>query len=72
VVDAADGSTRFDFDLDCVLDTWPDHAGYGAETEQWYLFQPSGLVLTVRDDGRYSNVPGDEAQQEEAWLVLPR
>jgi len=42
--------TEFIFDLGGVLQTAP----YDRRSEQWYLYEPSGSVLTLRADRRYS------------------
>ena len=72
-VDPADGNTRFAFDLGCVLTTTPAGSDvYGPEpVEQWLLYQPSGDVLTVRDDGRYALEPGTTEDGDERWIPIP-
>jgi hypothetical protein len=41
--------TRFVFDLGAELETKP----YDRLSEQWFLYEPGGRVLTWRADGRY-------------------
>ena len=60
---SADARTEFDFDLGGVLQTWPDDA----DGEQWMLFEPSGYVLTMRADGRYSHHPRSQPDSDEDW-----
>ncbi|MCP3878645.1 MAG: hypothetical protein GY701_09690 [Sulfitobacter sp.] len=71
-VNIDDGSSLFTFDLGCVLSTRPAPDGiYGAgPVEQWMLYQPSGDVLTVRGDGRYSVESPKEASSGDHWRRL--
>lgn len=63
-IDPADASSVFAFDLGGSLRTRP----YDEMSEQWLLYEPSGYVLTVRADGRYSHQPGDTRPDDEQWL----
>lgn len=65
-VEPSNARTLFTFDLGCTLRTWP----YDADSDQWMLFEPSGNVLTVRADGRYSHAPGNSAPELHSWLPL--
>jgi hypothetical protein len=58
----------FQFDLGGCLTTWPykDHK----VVEQWSLYEPSGRVLSVRDDGRYEHSQGDQPPSEYKWRAL--
>lgn len=72
-VDPSDGSTRFAFDLGCVLTTTPAPADvYGAEpVEQWMLSQPSGDQLAVRSDGRYAIGTDPSDSDDLLWAPIP-
>ncbi len=73
-VSPVDASTKFSFDLGCVMTTTPapEHV-YSAKTvEQWVLYQPSGEVLTIRSDGMYSLEPGGTTSADARWTPLPR
>ena len=65
-VDPSNARSVFEFDLDGSLLTWP----YDKDSEQWLLYEPSGYVLTVRADGRYSHQPGDTDLSQEQWHAL--
>lgn len=71
-VSPADGSSRFTFDLGCVLTTEPAPPGiYGSgPVEQWKLFQPTGDVLIVRSDGTYWQGPGSTKPEHHVWAPL--
>jgi hypothetical protein len=71
-VDPANGATRFEFDLGCVLATWPrpEPSEYGRE--QWTLFRRStATVFAVREDGWYLDAPDDTEPEGEPWRPLP-
>ena len=72
-VDPSSGATHFAFDLGCTLATTPATAGtYSVEpVEQWFLYQPSGHVLTVRGDGKYRLELGSTKNEDARWLALP-
>src|SRR5205823_276948 len=38
--------------------------------DQWMLYEPSGSVLTVREDGYFQYEPGNEPTDETQWLPL--
>ncbi len=63
--------TTFDFDLGGKLKVIPNRAEYGKTSELWHLFEPSGQVLTLRADRRYSHMPGDTPPADEVWNPLP-
>jgi hypothetical protein len=62
--------TKFDFDLGCVLTTWPSSPeDYdGVLVEQWYLYEPDGQVLALRSDGYVSLGPGNRTDEEHDWF----
>ena len=57
------GCTRFEFDLGRVLETQP----YDEESEQWFLYDAKGYVLTMRWDGLCSYEPGDRPNDQAIW-----
>ncbi len=66
-VDAATGSTRFFFDLGAVLRVY----AYDSDLlELWFLFDPTGYVLTVRSDGNYCYAPGSTRPSEKDYRPL--
>lgn len=71
-VDPDDGSSKFVFDLGCILTTNPAPSEtYGrGPAEQWMLYQPGGQVLALRDDGQYCNEAA-EGPPESTWQSLP-
>ena len=73
-VSPTDGGSTFGFDLGCLLTTRPaamDTRNEGP-AEQWFLYQPSGDVLTIRGDGHYRVRPGNEgAAGDDGWEPLP-
>ena len=65
--------THFEFDLGAILTTYPypyDDDDDDDENEQWLLYEPSGNVLSVRSDNRFSYHPGDTPPDEEQWFRL--
>ena len=73
-ISPVDGSTKFSFDLGCVMTTTPapEHVYSSTTVEQWMLYQPSGEVLTIRSDGMYSLEPGGTTSADARWTPLPR
>jgi hypothetical protein len=72
-VEPAGGATHFTFDLGCSLLTCPDPPGTGGDTEpavQWYLYERSGPVLAVRDDGCYEISDRREDSANDQWLPI--
>jgi len=63
------GCSRFEFDLGGVLETQP----YDKESEQWFLYDPEGYVLTMRWDGlcsyKRADLPGDQATWHRVRIV---
>ena len=64
--------TTFEFDLGGKLETKP---GVVDEelcemNHQWSLFEPSGMVLTLRADGYYCHKPGKEFIYPQDWIPL--
>ncbi len=60
--------THFEFDLGGELRTHPFDVD--RPYEQWMLYEPSGDVLSVRSDNRFSHGPGDAPPDEERWLPI--
>ena len=60
--------STFDFDLGAVLETRP----YDRASEQWLLYQPSGKVLTLRADKKYSHHAKDAPPSTERWHPIAR
>ena len=71
-VDPTHGRSSFNFDLGCVLDTWPAPDGtYEDEpVVQWMLFLPSGEVLSYRGDGMCSRKSGDTPMGVGPWELV--
>jgi hypothetical protein len=61
-----DVSYVFEFDLGGKLRTRP----YNRHSEQWMLFEPSGMVLTVRADARYKYSRSDAPEKEGEWIPI--
>jgi hypothetical protein len=57
----------FDFDLGAQLETMP----YDSKSEQWYLYEPTGKILTLCADKLYchqnSNIKPDNEKWFPAW-----
>jgi hypothetical protein len=69
-VDLSAGIWNFQFDLGGCLATqrYARRSRYYAEDkEQWLLYQPDRMVLTVRADGKYSHQHGETRPSEERW-----
>ncbi len=62
-VERKNGSSRFLFDLGFALRTWP-YAKDGTVYDQWHLYQPSGVVLTVDSNGEVRNEFGSTQASE--------
>lgn len=56
--------TTFEFDLGATLETKP----YDRKSEQWLFVEPSGTVLTLRADKKYSY--GNSSSDAEKWLPI--
>ncbi len=56
----------FEFDLGSVLKTKP----YNRSHEQWLLYEPTGKVLTIRADKRYSHEPSNRPEIETNWKPI--
>lgn len=63
-------ATHFEFDLGGILSTFPYEDDDDEPDEQWMLFEPSGDVLCIRSDNRFSHHPGDTLPNEVQWLPL--
>ena len=57
-------NSQFTFDLGGVLTTSP----YDEDSEQWMLYQPDGMVLSLRADGHYSHSTSFTEHGAERWL----
>lgn len=57
----------FYFDIGGRLETAVSGDDQISDDEQWMLYEPSGLVLTVRADGCYCRDPGDTPPEQQAW-----
>jgi hypothetical protein len=60
--------SSFVFDLGGVLETCP----YDRASEQWLLYQPSGKVLTLRADKKYSHHAKDAPPSTERWHPIAK
>ncbi len=58
----------FEFDLGATLHTQP----YDRISEQWMLYCPSGKVMTLRADRKFSFGPGDTPPDKTKWLPIPQ
>jgi hypothetical protein len=58
--------TLFHFDLGGRLETKP----FDRTSEQWFLYEPNGNVLTVRADRRYSYGSGNRQPDRKRWLEI--
>ena len=58
--------STFEFDLGGVLITRP----YDQKSEQWMLFEPSGFVLTLRGDKRFSYHRSNELCDADSWKSI--
>jgi hypothetical protein len=56
----------FEFDLGGVLKTWP----YSRTDEQWLLYEPTGKVLVLRADKRYSHHPANRPEDQSNWRSI--
>lgn len=63
-------ATRFEFDLGGILSTFPFESDDDEPNEQWMLFEPSGRVVSIRSDNRFSYHPGNTPPSEVRWLPL--
>lgn len=59
-------STLFRFDLGGELETNP----FDRKSEQWLLYEPSGMVLVLRADRRLSYANGQTRPDAERWRKL--
>lgn len=59
-------ATIFAFDLGGQLETLP----YDAESEQWILFMPRGMTMTVRSDGMYSYDDAHTPPADTLWRSI--
>ncbi len=62
-LDPATGTSQFEFDLGSRLETVP----YDQEGIQWSVFEPSGLVLSYRFDGKIQYIKSDTSPDDSDW-----
>ncbi len=62
--------TIFDFEYGERLITRSYEQSEQSPYEQWYLFEPTGKVLAVRDDGRFGYHPSDTLPEKATWYEL--
>lgn len=62
--DPASGTSRFEFDLGGLLETWP--VGDDPTEEQWFIYGPDE-VFGYRADGLFSKQPADTPLDDERW-----
>jgi hypothetical protein len=68
IINPENGNTVFEFDLGGRLETY---AYNGDELyEQWLVYEPSGNVLSIREDGRYSYQSGDTPPDKQEWHAI--
>jgi hypothetical protein len=67
-VSPENGASTFTFDLGAQLITAP----YDQESEQWFLYEPTGYVFSMRADGCYSHLLGTILSEHEQWHPLAR
>jgi hypothetical protein len=58
----------FDFDLGGILRTHP----FSRMHEQWLLYEPTGEVLVLRANKRYSHHPSNHPDNEKDWRPIQR
>jgi len=63
-------ATRFEFDLGGILSTFTYENDDDEPNKQWMLFEPSGNVVSIRSDNRFSRNLGDTPPDEVQWLPL--
>jgi len=75
-VDPDCGTTRFDFDLDTVLEIRRMESD--SKDDLWLLYEPDGYVLSVRGDGTLEHGPGSGLDERvkvksrfKSALILP-
>lgn len=62
--------TVFDFEYGDRLMTRSYEKSEQSPYEQWYLFEPTGNVLAVRDDGKFGYHPVDTLPDKAIWYEL--
>jgi hypothetical protein len=62
-VNSRGARTRFVFDLGAELETKP----YNRSSEQWFLYEPDGHVLTWRADRKYAYGMGNRPRSRVTW-----
>ena len=68
VIDPKTGDSTFIFDQGGTIQTkrWKGKTLW----EQWHLSKPSGYILTVRSDGKYSYMPGRTKPKHLKWIKI--
>lgn len=56
----------FEFDLGGILKTKP----FSRTHEQWLLYEPTGKVLVLRADKRYSHHPANRPDKDKDWKCI--
>lgn len=56
----------FEFDLGGILKTWP----FSKAHEQWLLYEPTGKVLVLRADKRYSHHAANRPEDQSNWRSI--
>jgi hypothetical protein len=56
----------FEFDLGSILKTSP----FSEKHEQWLLYEPTGKVLSLRADKRYSHAPRNHPENKTKWKSI--
>ena len=61
-------ATQLDFDLGATLSI--RRMGIKSQGDIWSLYKPTGYVLSVRADGRYSDEPREAKRKEHKWKPI--
>ena len=65
-IDPSQGTSIFTFELDSRLETKP----YDADSDQWFLYEPSGKVFSYRADGMYSHQRGNTLPERQRYRAF--
>jgi hypothetical protein len=65
IINPENGNSVFEFDLGGRLETY----AYSGEDlyEQWMVYEPSGNVLSIREDGKYAYQSEDTPPDKHEW-----
>jgi hypothetical protein len=66
IVNKHNGDSIFKFDLGCKIET----NGNEEIGNQWLLYEPNKLVLSIRSDGHYSYQPENTERANEIYLPM--